>query len=65
MIPEAEEKLTQIMVDWYMQQIEENRLKAAQVLMGGLRFVNKNGQPLHMMKKLELDPALLEQPLYR
>ena len=53
------------MVDWYMQQVEENRLKAAEILMGGLRFVNKNGQPLHMMKKLELNPALLEQPLYR
>jgi len=62
--PEAEKKLTQKMVDWYMQQIDENRLKAAKILLGGLRFVNKNGQPLHMMPKLELDPALLEQPLY-
>ena len=65
MVPEAEEKLTQAMVDWYMQSIEENRLNVAQILMDGLRFVNKNGQPLHMMKKLELNPALLEQPLYR
>ena len=65
MVPEAEEKLTQAMVDWYMQSIEENRLNVAQILMDGLHFVNKNGQPLHMMKKLELDPALLEQPLYR
>lgn len=65
LVPEAEEKLTKAMVDWYMQQIEKNRLNAVNILMGGLRFVNKNGQPLHMMKKLELDPALLEQPLYR
>ncbi len=65
MVPEAEEKLTQAMVDWYMQSIEENRLNVAQILIDGLHFVNKNGQPLHMMKKLELDPALLEQPLYR
>ena len=65
MVPEAEEKLTQAMVDWYMQSIEENRLNVAHILMDGLHFVNKNGQPLHMMKKLELDPALLEQPLYR
>jgi len=28
------------------------------------RLVNKNGQPLRMMQKLDLDPALLEQPLY-
>ncbi len=42
----------------------ENRVKNAQVLLRGLRFVNRHGQPLHMMPKLELDPALLEQPLY-
>lgn len=29
-----------------------------------LRFVNKNGAPLNFMPLLELDPALLEQPLY-
>jgi len=48
----------------YMEEINANRLSAAKILMSGLRFVNKNGQPLHMMPKLELDPALLEQPLY-
>ena len=40
------------------------RLKLAKRLMGGLYFINKNGQPLRMMPKLELDPALLDQPLY-
>ena len=40
------------------------RLKLAKRLMGSLYFVNKNGQPLRMMPKLELDPALLDQPLY-
>ena len=40
------------------------RLKLAKRLMGSLYFINKNGQPLRMMPKLELDPALLEQPLY-
>ena len=40
------------------------RLKLAQRLMGGLYFINKNGQPLRMMPKLELDPALLREPLY-
>lgn len=42
----------------------ENRLRIAQLLMRSLRFVNKQGQPLHMMTPLRLDPALLEQPLY-
>ena len=42
----------------------ENRLRIAQLLMRGLRFVNKQGQPLHMMTPLRLDPALLEQTLY-
>ena len=40
------------------------RLKLASRLMDGLYFINKNGQPLRMMPKLELDPALLDQPLY-
>ena len=43
---------------------QENRKKNTDILMRGLRFVNRHGQPLHMMPKLELDPALLEQPLY-
>ena len=41
------------------------RLHIAHLLMDGLRFVNAQGQPLHMMTPLKLDPALLEQPLYR
>jgi len=43
---------------------DENRRKVVRRLLQGLRFVNKNGQPLRMMRRLELDPALLEQPLY-
>ena len=42
----------------------ENRVKNSEILMRGLKFVNRHGQPLHMMPKLELDPELLEQPLY-
>ena len=45
-------------------QVNANRLRTAKFLLGNPFFVNKNGQPLHMMPKLELDPALLEQPLY-
>ena len=43
---------------------QANRVKNSEILMRGLRFVNRHGQPLHMMPRLELDPALLEQPLY-
>ena len=47
-----------------MQSIRENWNNVAKTLLRGLRFVNKNGQPLQMMPKLQLDPDLLEQPLY-
>lgn len=43
---------------------KKNRLQIAQLLSKDLRFINKNYQPLRMMKKLQLDPNLLEQPLY-
>lgn len=36
----------------------------AELLLRGLYFVNKNGQPLRMMPRLQLDPALLETDLY-
>ena len=39
-------------------------MKIMETLLNGLRFVNKVGQPLQLMKALKLDPALLEQPLY-
>ena len=48
-----------------LEDYRRNRAEVTDILMrGGLRFVNKNGQPLRMMPRLELDPALLEQPLY-
>lgn len=51
-------------LDGIIAQADENRLRIAKLLSKDLHFVNKNGQPLRMMPKLELDPALLEQPLY-
>ena len=51
-------------MDQNMKEIRDNWHSVARTLLGGLHFVNKNGQPLRMMPKLELDPALLEQPLY-
>lgn len=50
--------------DEHMEQVHENRKHVVGYLMRGLKFVNRHGQPLHMMPKLELDPGLLEQPLY-
>ena len=47
-----------------MEDIRSNRLKATELLLKNLMFVNKDNQPLRLMKKLELDPRLLEQPLY-
>ncbi|MCI8422759.1 MAG: hypothetical protein HFF50_04390 [Lawsonibacter sp.] len=52
------------LVEQQIKNTDENRMKNSRVLLRGLRFINRNGQPLHMMPKLELDPALLEQPLY-
>ena len=42
-----------------------NRRNTAHILMHGLHFINKNGQPLQMMPLLKLNPDLLEKPLYR
>lgn len=65
-VDEATEKAVQKQLARnYIKNFDVNRLNNAKILLEGLRFVNKNGQPLHMMPKLKLDPALLEQPLYR
>lgn len=47
-----------------MEDIRSNRLKTTELLLKNLMFVNRDNQPLRLMKKLELDPELLEQPLY-
>lgn len=48
----------------YLEWMNRGRLEYARALMKGLRFVNREGQPLQMMTPLKLDPELLEQPLY-
>ncbi|HJB80878.1 MAG TPA: hypothetical protein H9712_07820 [Candidatus Flavonifractor intestinigallinarum] len=58
------EEGNQLIAEQQLNDYKKNRLKVTEILLKGLEFVNKQGQPLHMMKKLELDPALLEQPLY-
>lgn len=56
---EAQEYLDNYMLD------QEDRAKAAaSVFMRNPQLVAKDGWPLKFMPKLELDPALLEQPLY-
>ena len=47
-----------------MTSIKENRRENANMLLRGLRFVNKNGQPLRMMPMLQPTPELLENPIY-
>ena len=62
-MPMSEEEI-QRRLDNIINGANQRRYNLAKNLQRGLRFVNKNGQPLQFMKKLELDPALLEQPLY-
>lgn len=61
---EEEEEIRADVLEKFIANLKEKRLQHARTLMSGLRFVNKNGQPLRFMPKLEPDPALLEQPLY-
>lgn len=53
-----------LVVQRRMDAIREDRIKITELLLKNLQFVNEDSQPLRLMKKLELDPALLEQPLY-
>ena len=47
-----------------LDKFRKDRQELAEYLLQGLNFINGQGQPLQMMKPLNLDPALLEQPLY-
>lgn len=58
------DKSLQKSVEIALDTFKQKRLELANILMRGLRFVNQDLQPLRMMKKLQLDPNLLEQPLY-
>ena len=64
-LSENEERTVQEqLLENLLQGFHDNRIRNADVLLKGLHFINRRGQPLHMMPRLELDPALLEQPLY-
>lgn len=43
---------------------DDVRMKIGTLMIDGLYFINKNGQPLRMMPLLKPDPALLKEPLY-
>lgn len=61
---EAKEEVVERMLDDMMADMNKERLRIAGILLHGLKFVNRNGQPFRMMSRLELNPELLEQPLY-
>ena len=65
---DVETGLEEIAKENFLEKIKEKnnkiRLRIGKAMIDGLYFINKNGQPLRMMPKLELDPALLDQPLY-
>ena len=51
-------------VESQMEDYNANRKEIARILLRGLRFVNKRGQPLEFTPMLQPDPDLLDQPLY-
>lgn len=59
------EKQADLQAQIKVEQCHGNRVIIAETLQMGLRFVNQDGQPLKLIQPLKLDPALLEQPLYR
>ena len=62
--PEEAQKMAEEEAQEIVKKCLENRINIGKTLRKGLRFANADGQPLKMMPLLELDPALLEQPLY-
>ena len=58
------QKLRQQLLEQQIRGFHKNRDRNSKVLMNGLRFINRNGQPLHMTPLLELDQTLLENPIY-
>ena len=58
------EELCRKMCQETLEKYHQDRLHIGEKLLQNPRFVNKNGQPLRLMPKLQLDPALLETELY-
>lgn len=60
----TEEEIHEQILEKYVDDVDRTRRKKSQILMEKVEFINRRGQPLRLMPRLELDPALLEQPLY-
>lgn len=63
-LTELQQKIVDTSVEGVLAQMKLTRVNYAKALLHGLRFVNKEGQPLQMTPPLKLDPELLEHPLY-
>lgn len=61
---EAKRLARQKLLDKQVEAFHENRRNNNRILSRGLNFVNRAGQPLHMMPMLKLNPELLENPIY-
>ena len=62
---EAAEHLTaEQLAAGYVKRVQQLRKKVTDDLLEEFTFVNRNCQPLKFMPKLQLNPELLEQPLY-
>jgi len=65
-VAERRQNAIQELKDKLMKEINARRLIVGRILMrDDINFINRNGQPLHMMPLLEPDPELLVMPLYR
>ena len=62
--PEKMEQARRELTDGHIRKLEKERMKIAGVLLREPKLVNSEGQPLRFRPMLELDPALLEAPLY-
>ena len=63
-LTEDEQEKLKKQLDAHLEKYWANRAEIAKILTENPRFVNEREQPLHMIPLLELDPDLLEQPLY-
>ena len=61
---DALEKKANELLEDFMKRTDELRIENSKILLNGLHFINKYGQPLEFTPMIEPDPNLLEQPLY-
>ena len=64
MTEEDERAIRGMLGDDTLKIFNTNRHNTVHLLLQGLYFINRRGQPLQMTPMLEPDPALLDQPLY-